>query len=98
MPLPLVALGWSAFLASTIGTLAFRLFSALGIGIATYTGVSILITNGENFIKARFAEVNSTIPAVFDTLTYIGVDQGLSMIFSAAVAASAIQSLRWVKK
>jgi len=98
MPLPIAIMGWSAFLASTIGTLAFRLFSALGIGVAVYSGVGVLVGNAEAFVKARFSDINNTIPAVFDLMTFLGLDMALSMIFASMVAVTAIQPLKWVKK
>jgi len=98
MPLPIAIMGWSAFIGSTIGTMAFRLFSALGIGVAVYAGVDTLVGNGQSYIQTQFASINSTIPAVFDTVAYLGVDKGLSMIFASAVAVTAIKPLKWVLK
>lgn len=98
MPLPIALMGWSAFIASTIGTMAFRLFAALGIGVATYSGSQVIISNAETFIKAKFADINSTFPAVFDLIVYVGIDQAFAIIFSAVVAVMAITPLKWVKK
>lgn len=74
---------WSSlysFLVFAIGSLAFRLMAALGIGVVTYTGISLGLEWIEDEVIAQAGE----LPALgFSLLQLTGAGEAVGILLSA---------------
>jgi hypothetical protein len=97
---PLVTALWTAFVAIAV-PLAVRVLGALGLGVATYTGVKALIDWALDFVKSNINALGA------DLLVYVAVfnvDRFFTIVFSAMVvrlvfvgltSAGAITKMQW---
>lgn len=99
MPVIITVL-WQAFYA-IVGSLVGRALVALGLGVVTYTGVSVTLT----WLKSKFAENAALLPAdVVGMLATMKVGEVISIIFSAILVRLTLDGLssdtvkRWVTK
>jgi hypothetical protein len=97
---PLVTALWSAFVAIAV-PLAVRVLGALGLGVATYTGIKVLIDWALDFVKTNINALGG------DVLVYVAVfnvDRFMTIVFSAMLvrlvfvgltSAGAITKMQW---
>lgn len=83
------------------GSVAGRVMIALGISVATYTGMSVTLT----WLKTQaISSITSLPPEVIGMLSTMKVGQCISIVFSAVVARQVQQGLigdtlkKWVLK
>lgn len=75
-------------LASALGSLIGRAIIALGISFITYKGVSV----GLDVVKNMVISSVSTLPSqMVGLIGYLWIDKGLTLIFSAFVAAMSLR-------
>jgi hypothetical protein len=99
MPLIIAAL-WGAFY-SMIGALVGRVIIALGLGVISYTGVSVTL----GWLKSKFAESAAALPAdVLGMMAMMKIGETVSIIMSAIIVRLVLDGLtgdtmkRWVTK
>lgn len=84
----------AAFLGGLIniaGTIAGRVFLALGIGVATYTGLATSL----DWLKSQALANMSALPTnLVQLLSFLGVGQSISIITSAILVRAAITGLQ----
>jgi hypothetical protein len=68
------------FLGSSLGSIVFRVFSLLGIGVMAYAGFDILIDEVVDLFLAQAADLPADSKKM---LGYLNFDKAMSMIFSA---------------
>lgn len=99
--MPAILMSLLGGLISIAGSLVPRVLIALGISVATYTGLSPTL----GFVKAQMLEALSGLPAeMVGLLSFLGVGQFINIVTSALLARMALNGLqgdtmkRWVKK
>ena len=74
--------------AAAMGSLAGRVLIALGIGFVTYKGVGA----GVDVLKARVISSVQGMPAdIVGLVGFLGIDQAITIIFSAVAAALSLR-------
>lgn len=88
-------------LINIVGTMAGRVLVALGIGVVTYSGISVTL----NWLKTEAIQSVSGLPAeVIGLIAYMKVGVCINIIFSAILIRAALNGLtgdtmkRWVLK
>jgi hypothetical protein len=77
-------------LATAMGAFVYRALMALGVGFATYTGITLAI----GAVKTQaIAGVNALTGDALGLVGYLWLDKGLTLIFSAIVAALAMKGI-----
>ena len=99
MPIFLAAL--MGGLINIAGTIAGRVFIALGMSVVTYQGMDVVLT----FLKNQAVSNIQSLPAdMVSLIAYLGVGQAISIIFSALVVRQTLEGLtsgtfkKWVLK
>lgn len=90
--------GFAALLVSLVEPILGRILAALGIGIISYTGFSIVLNQLESAIQNNLNGVGSDVAAI---LGLAGMGQALGIIFggfTARIALQAISKLGVLKK
>lgn len=88
MPVVIAAL-WGA-LYSILGSLVGRVLLSLGLGVVTYSGISVTL----NWLKSRFVESASALPAdVLGMMATMKVGESVNIVFSAIVVRLVIGGL-----
>lgn len=80
MPLPAAAGFLAFFLGTSLASIVFRVFSLIGIGIIGYVGADTFFDSAVQLLRDQFEGLPETFT---NTLGYIELDTGLSMILSA---------------
>lgn len=99
MPVFIAAFG--GMLINIVGTLAGRVFVALGLSVITYTGVNASL---ESLKAQAIANFSSLPPELFGIIAFLRVGQSISIITSAIAARLLLNGLtsdtfkRWVLK
>jgi hypothetical protein len=78
MPIPVLA--GAAAVAAIIVPLVVKVLVAIGVGFATYTGVSAALGAARTYLEARFADLPVEVLAL---LGIMNVDKFVTMILSA---------------
>lgn len=86
---------WALFLPALMGALAVSMGSfigrailALGVGVVTYSGISVAV----GVVKANVISSANALPTqAFNLLGYLWFDKALTLIFSAVAAALAMR-------
>lgn len=77
-------------LASAMGTFVGRALLAAGVGFATYTGITLAV----GAVKTQaIAGVNGLTGDALGLIGFLWLDKGLTLIFSAIVAALAMKGI-----
>ncbi|NMM27832.1 MAG: DUF2523 domain-containing protein [Glaciimonas sp.] len=77
-------------LAGVMGSLIGRAILALGIGFVTYKGITVAI----NGMKASVMSAVGGIPGdALSLVGYLGLDRGLTIMFSAVAASLAMRAI-----
>lgn len=100
--MPVVLASLLGGLINIAGTLAGRVMIALGISVVTFTGISSSFT----FLKTAALSSLSGLPSqLVSLMSYLGIGQAISIIFSAILARAALSGLgptgsikKWVMK
>lgn len=79
----------ASFLGSAIVPLAIKVFAALGIGFATYTGVDFIISQAEAEI---FANYNGLPADLYQVLNLMGFHTGLKIMFAGWAAYISVKA------
>lgn len=74
-----------------LGSFVLRLFTALGIGLFTYHGLMALIDSFVSYLKPLFDGLPLSILQLF---TIAGVFEGMSIVISALLTRTAINSAK----
>ena len=86
---------WITILLGALGPLlastAGRVLVALGIGVATYSGVDSVLSTLKSGIFSHFA---SFATHTLDVLFLVRIDQGINIVFSAYLSAIAVRGLQ----
>jgi hypothetical protein len=77
------------FIGSNLKTFLFRALAVLGLGIITYSGGDLVISQFTDFIASRFFNLP---PIIGDVLGVMKIDVFMSLVLSAYVARFAITS------
>lgn len=85
MPLPLAIVGGLTVL---IVPMVVSVLLALGVGIVTYTGMDIAITEAETYIMSSY---NTMPAAAVLIMNKAGILQGLNIFFAAWTASISIR-------
>lgn len=99
MPAVLLALG--SLLLQLVGSMAGRVLIALGIGVATYTGIS---TTTAWLKDQAITALLGLGPDVVGMLSIMKIGQCINIVFSAMVARAVINGIqgdtfkRWIHK
>lgn len=72
-----------------MGSFLTRLLAALGLSVATYAGLSSLVTASLNQIEPLLTQLPSTVLAL---ISLAGIGQGLTIILSAVATRAAFLS------
>jgi hypothetical protein len=80
MPLPLLGGVLGGFLAAAIGGMVARVFSAIGLGLVAYTGVTYMINQATTLLHSQVGGLPSDIAQL---LGLAGFDVYLSLVVSA---------------
>lgn len=78
---------WITAILALVRPILLRILAALGMGVITYTGTDLLISN---FVSQITASLNSTIPAVLQIATLFGLIQSLSILLGALTTAASL--------
>lgn len=91
MALPAL-LGLGSVLAAVVVPLTVKVFTALGIGFVTYTGVNLALDQAESLIIGSFNSIN--VANAVSLLAYMNADRAISMILSAIVIRATLKGLQ----
>lgn len=78
---------WITAILALVRPILLRVLSALGLGLITYAGTNLLISN---FVSQITASLNSTIPAVLQIATLFGLIHSLSIMLGALTTAASL--------
>lgn len=91
MPLP--ALGaagiLSTVLAYSIGRLAFKIITGLGLGLVVYTGANLLFDQINDYLLLTLSGAPATVVQILDICN---VPQAINMLFAAYVARVSVSA------
>ena len=79
MPVPVLGLIWM----SLIGTIPFivvNVLKAIGFGLISFTGMTLALNQLESWV---FANYNGLSSDLFQMLSILDIDTGISMVFTA---------------
>lgn len=85
--------GLGTFLAAIAGTLAKRVLTALGIGVASYAAMTAALNAALSAAKSAWAGL-SGFPEALALIQMAGVTVAASIIAGALIARVALQSLK----
>jgi len=83
--------GLAAFLISIAGTLAGRVLLAVGIGMVSYAGLNVLVSNVVSQITASY---QSTGGIVLQFLNLAGAGQAIGILTAALVTRTALVAIK----
>lgn len=78
------------FLATFIGAAAIQVLLSIGVGVATYSGLSVLL---DAAMQQMLTEFNGLPADAIQILGLMGVDTALNIMFSAAVTLLTIKGM-----
>ena len=89
MALQLAPFIWG-FIVSVLPKIIFEVLKMLGIGLVTFTGVKLAISELESWVFGQFQGISSD---VFSLLVILGIDTGIAMVFSAYAVRATVSAL-----
>ncbi|SFZ74919.1 DUF2523 family protein [Chitinimonas taiwanensis] len=78
-------------LTAAVATMAGRALIALGVGVVSYTGIEIMLSQTETYVYAQLAGIPAETMAI---LSYLGVTAAIQMHFSAVAGIAGVRLAR----
>jgi hypothetical protein len=83
-----------AFILSILPSITLSLFKAIGLGFVTYAGFSLLWSQIESYVYARYNGLPTVLLQIMDLC---GIDSALGILFSAVGSVVAYKALTATK-
>jgi hypothetical protein len=75
-----VILAWLAALVPIVKPLVIRVLTSLGLGVATYSGIALLLDQLRDLVVAN---INASGATILQYIAVFNVDRAITIIFSA---------------